>query len=129
MPTMGNLHPWPFAAWVLATLLVVPPAQAADSIDLRAVAGLPRAGIIDGQAVAWRNVGVVAESDWLAAEVKFASCLPGTAESMTPSNRSGSACAGSAGALAVIAGHILTSGIAPQADEGTAAQIVYQTKK
>ena len=29
----------------------------------------------------------------------------------------------SAGALAVIAGHILTSGIAPQADEGTAAHL------
>jgi hypothetical protein len=29
----------------------------------------------------------------------------------------------SAGALAVIAGHVLTSGIAPQADEGTAAHL------
>lgn len=97
---MGNLHRWPFAAWALATLLVVPLAEAADSVDLRAVAGLPRAGIVDGQAIAWRNVGIVAESDWLTAEVKFVSCLPGTTESLTPSDRSGSACAAAAGALA-----------------------------
>ena len=65
----------PFAAWALAALLVAPLA-AADSVDIRAVAGLPRAGLVDGQAMAWRNVGIVAESDWLDAEVKFASCLP-----------------------------------------------------
>lgn len=98
---MGNSHREPpFAAWALAALLLAPLAEAADSVDIRAVAGLPRAGIVDGRAIAWRNVGIVAESDWLDAEVKFASCLPGTTASLTPSDRSGSDCAVSTGALA-----------------------------
>ena len=98
---MGTSHRGPpFAAWALAALLVAPLAEAADIVDVRAVTGLPRAGIVDGQAIAWRNVGIVAESDWLDAEVKFASCLPAATASLTPSDRSGSACAASAGAFA-----------------------------
>lgn len=98
---MGTSHRRPpFAAWALAALLVAPLADAADIVDIRAVAGLARAGIVDGHAIGWRNVGVVAESDWLDAEVKFASCLPGTTASLTPSGRSGSACAASVGAFA-----------------------------
>jgi hypothetical protein len=90
----------PFAAWVLAALLVAPLSEAMDLIAIRAVAGLPRAGLADGQAIAWRNVGIVAESDLLDAEVKIASCLPATSAPLTPSDRSGSACAASAGEFA-----------------------------
>ena len=89
----------PFAAWALAALLVTPLAAAADSVDIRAVAGLPHAGLAGGQAVAWRNVGIVAESDWLDAEVKFASCLPTPSTPRTPSDSLGSACAAAAGAI------------------------------
>ncbi len=89
----------PFAAWALAALLVAPLAEAADIVDVRAVAGLPRAGIVDGQAIAWRNVGIVAESDWLDAEAKFAGCLPGTSAALTPFDRSDSACSVSTGAF------------------------------
>ncbi len=97
---MGNSHRrLVFAAWALVTLLVVPLA-AADVIDVRVVAGLPRAGIVDGQAIAWRNVGVAAESDWLDAELNFASCLPAATASLAQADGSGSACAASAGASA-----------------------------
>jgi hypothetical protein len=101
MPMPGTSHRGPhFAAWALAALLVAPLAQAADGVDIRAVTGLPRAGIADAQAVAWRNIGIVAASDWLDAEVKFASCLPATTAALTPADRSGSACATSVGASA-----------------------------
>ena len=98
--TVNSHRGRPFAACALAVLLVAPSAEAADIVDVRAGTGLPRAGIVDGQAIAWRNVGIVAESDWLDAEVKFASCLPVGTASLTPSDRSGAACVVSAGALA-----------------------------
>ena len=90
----------PVAAWMLAAVLTAPAAQASDIVDFRAVSGLPRAGIVDGQPIAWRNVGVRVESDWLDAEVKFGSCLPAATMALTPTDRSGSACAASAGAIA-----------------------------
>ena len=62
-------HQRPFAAWGLAALLVAPVSAATDIVDVRAVAGLPRAGLANGQAIAWRNVGIVAASDLLDAEV------------------------------------------------------------
>ncbi len=83
----------PFVAWVLAALLFAPLA-AAETVDLRAVAGLPRAGLSGGRAIAWRNVGVVAESEWLDAELTVATCLPMTTAPLTPSDPPGSACAG-----------------------------------
>lgn len=95
-----SLRGHPVAAWALAALLVAPPGGAADSVDIRAVTGLPHAGIADGQAVAWRNVGIVAESDWLDAEVKFASCLPAATAALTPADRPDVVCAVAAGAFA-----------------------------
>lgn len=98
---IGMLHrEHPFAAWALAALLVAPLSEAAELVAIRAVTGLPRVSVADGQALAWRNVGIVAESDLLDAEVTIASCLPGTTATFTPSDRSGSACAASAGAFA-----------------------------
>jgi hypothetical protein len=101
MPMMGAMnHPRPFAAWALAALLVAPVAVATDIVDIRAVAGLPRTGLADGQAIAWRNVGIVAESDLLDAEVKIANCLATSSAPLTPSDRSGSPCAASTDAFA-----------------------------
>ena len=82
-----------FAAWVLAALLIAPASEAADIVAFRAVTGLPRAGLGEGQITAWRNVGVVAESDLLDAEVKIASCIPTPSVPRTSSDPSGSACA------------------------------------
>jgi len=90
-------HKRPFAAWGLAALLVSPMSVATDIVDIRAVVGLPRAGFVDGQATAWRNVGIAAESDLLDAEVKIASCLPATSTQLTPADLSGSACSASVG--------------------------------
>ena len=90
----------PFAAWVLAALLAAPAAGATDIVDVRAVAGLPRAGLVDGRAVAWRNVGIVAESDLLDAEVRIASCLPPGSAPLTPADRSDSGCGAAIGAFA-----------------------------
>jgi len=101
MPMIGAMNRQrPFAAWVLAALLVAPVSAASDLVAIRAVAGLPRAGLADGQAIAWRNVGIVAESEWLDAEVKIASCLPTIPTPTTPVDRPGSACAAAAGGLA-----------------------------
>jgi len=98
---MDTSHRGPsLAAWALAALLVAPLAQAADSVDVRAVTGLPRAGITDGRSVAWRNIGILAESEWLDAEVKFASCLPAMTATLTPADRSAAACAAAVGAFA-----------------------------
>ena len=93
-------HKLPFAAWVLAALLVAPVSDATDIVEISAVAGLPRAGLADGQATVWRNVGIVAESDLLSAEVKIVSCLPTPSTLRTPSDPSGSACAAPAGETA-----------------------------
>jgi len=93
-------HKRPFGVWVLAALLVAPASEATDIVEIRAVAGLPRAGLADGQAIAWRHVGIVAESDLLDAEAKFASCLPATTTPLAPSDLSGPACSASVGAFA-----------------------------
>ena len=90
----------PFAAWVLAALLAAPAAGATDIVDVRAVAGLPRVGLVDGRAVAWRNIGIVAESDLLDAEVRIASCLPPGSAPLTPADRSDSGCGAAIGAFA-----------------------------
>ena len=101
MPMIDAMnHKRPFAAWGLAALLVSPMSVANDIVDIRAVAGLPRAGFSDGQAIAWRNVGIAAESDLLDAEVKVASCLPAATTQPTPSDLSGSACSASVGPFA-----------------------------
>ncbi len=90
----------PFAAWALAAVFVAPSVDAADMVALRAVTDLPRAGIADGRAIAWRNVGIVAESDWLDAEVKFARCVPAANLPLVAFDRSDSDCASWTGALA-----------------------------
>ena len=82
-----------FPAWVLAALLAAPAAEATDVVVVRAVADLPRAELHGGQVTAWRNVGIVAESDLLDAEVKIASCVPAPSAPRTSSNPSGSTCA------------------------------------
>jgi hypothetical protein len=89
-----------FAAWVLAALLIAPASEATDIVAFRAVNGLPRAGFGDGQASVWRNVGIVAESELLDAEVKIMSCVPTPSVSRTSSDPSGSACATSDGETA-----------------------------
>jgi hypothetical protein len=88
-----------FAAWVLAVLLTAPPAAATDDVDVRVVTGLPRVGIAESQTIAWRSIGVLVESNWLDAEMKFASCLPVTTIPVVPADRPGSACSVPAGAL------------------------------
>jgi hypothetical protein len=101
MPMIGAMkRKRRFAAWGLAALMVAPVSAATDLADIRAVAGLPRASLAGGQALAWRNVGIAAESEVLDAELKIASCLPATAPPPTPSGLADSACAATAGAFA-----------------------------
>lgn len=82
MPMIGAMNQKrPFAAWVLAALLAVPASAAAEIVNFRAVADLPRAIPGDSLPNAWRNVRIVAESDLLDAEMEIAGCLPATSAS------------------------------------------------
>lgn len=66
-----------------ATLLAVSSADASP-VDFRATVGLPRVSGVDGSARAWRQVGLVAETDWADFEIKVPSCIlanPGSGRS------------------------------------------------
>lgn len=74
-----------------AAALFSPLSPAADLVDVRAVAGLPQAGSPAGGATAWRRFGVVAESDFVDAEVRVATCSsPAPAFPANIGNASGS---------------------------------------
>ena len=93
------------AAWALGAALFAPRADAAEGLTLRATTSLPRADIADGRAVGWRNVGVAAESEWIDADVKFASCLPAAEPRALEPDRSGCAVAPAATAAGGVPVH------------------------
>lgn len=66
-----------------AAALFASRSPAADIVDVSARAGLPRASVVDGRAVAWRNVSVLAESDLFDVEARVASCLPSVSADFT----------------------------------------------
>jgi hypothetical protein len=66
----------PLVLLTLAAALLAPPPALGAAIDVRAVAGLPRISSgANGQVIAWRNIGVRAESEWIDAEVRVPTCL------------------------------------------------------
>ena len=70
-----------FALLVIAAALITPPSMASELIALRPLAGLPNIGISDGQEVAWRRVGIVAESELIDVQATISTrlaSLPGT---------------------------------------------------
>lgn len=80
---------------VLATALALAaPPSPADTLDLRAVSGLPEASPGAGRGFAWRKVGVVAESDYLDVDARVVRCVDSAATTATPSGLPGSTCAG-----------------------------------
>jgi len=81
----------------MAAALFAPLSPAADLVDVRAFAGLPRAGIVAGRALAWRNIGVVAESDLVDAEVRVATCARSPAPMAWSTDGSNSSCPDAAG--------------------------------
>ena len=66
-----------------ATLLAVSSADASP-VDFRTTVGLPRVDAVDGSARAWRQVGLVARSEWADVEFNVPSCMmanPGSGRS------------------------------------------------
>ncbi len=91
------------SALAMAAALFAPPSPASDLVAVRAVAGLPQAGIAADRALVWRNVGVVAESDLVDVEAKIATCSSGPAEIPSGIDNAGATCNGPSG-FAVDAG-------------------------
>lgn len=82
----------------MAAVLFAPPSPAADLVDVRAFAGLPRAGITAGRAIAWRNISVVAQSDLLDAEVRVTTCAWSLAAASWRADALDTSCTDAAGA-------------------------------
>lgn len=79
--TVGIYSAGPPSMWRLiasvaltATMLAVSSADASP-VDFRVTVGLPRVSNVDGSARAWRQVGLVAETDWADVEVKVPACV------------------------------------------------------
>lgn len=81
----------------MAAALLPPPSAASDVVDVRAVAGLPQARPSAGGMTAWRNFGVVAESDLIDAEVRIATCSPAPSGVSADIGNTGGACSGPSG--------------------------------
>lgn len=79
------------ASSVLTAALLAASPAGAESIDFRVTAGLPRAGIADGRALAWRNVRLVAQADWVDVEIKTPGCILSNPGSGHPGTDPGSA--------------------------------------
>ena len=82
---------------VLATALALlaPPSPASDLVDVRTVVGLPQTSLIAGRALVRRNVGIVAESEFLDAEMEFTRCVPSTSAVPVSGDAADAACASS----------------------------------
>jgi hypothetical protein len=103
------------SALLAAAMLTASPSLGASPFEVRSFAGAPRVAVSGGRLLAWRNVGVIAESDIVDVEAKIAACSTRSASAAIDfSGGAGTSCP---------AGFASGAGAAPSHEFGTTLKI------